>query len=79
MEYSNIELIKKINNYRMKEADWQKKYFAKPTRLYLVGLDGRVVYAAGLELYWLKSHELEDAIKTCITQIDGKTGITGIS
>ncbi|MFC2042614.1 hypothetical protein ACFLUA_00460 [Chloroflexota bacterium] len=43
------------------------------------GLDGREVYAVGLGPYGFKSHELEDAIKTYLTQIDGGTGITGIS
>lgn len=39
-----------------------KAYAAKPTRLYLVGLDGRVVYAGGLGPYGLKPDELKKAI-----------------
>ena len=37
-------------------------YAAWPTRLYLVGLDGRVVYAGGLGPYGMKPNELRDAI-----------------
>jgi hypothetical protein len=39
-----------------------KAYAAKPTRLYLVGLDGRVVYAAGPGPYGFKPDELGSAI-----------------
>lgn len=38
-------------------------YAAKPTRLYLVGVDGRVEYAAGLGPWGFKPEELEAAIK----------------
>jgi hypothetical protein len=38
-------------------------YAAKPTRLYLVGEDGRVVYAGGLGPWGFKPRELEQAIK----------------
>jgi len=37
-------------------------YAAWPTRLYLVGLDGRVVYAGGLGPYCMKPKALKDAI-----------------
>jgi hypothetical protein len=37
-------------------------YAAWPTRLYLVGLDGRVVYAGGLGPYGMKPNELRDAL-----------------
>jgi hypothetical protein len=39
-----------------------KAYAAKPTRLYLVGLDGQVVYAAGIGPYGFKPNELKQAI-----------------
>ena len=41
-----------------------KAYAAQPTRLYLIGLDGRVEYAAGLGPYGFKSNELKQAIDT---------------
>jgi hypothetical protein len=37
-------------------------YAAWPTRLYLVGLDGRVVYAGGLGPWGMKPQELKDAM-----------------
>jgi hypothetical protein len=37
-------------------------YAAWPTRLYLVGLDGRVVYAGGMAPYNYRPAELKDAI-----------------
>ena len=40
-----------------------KAYAAKPTRLYLVGLDGRVVYAGGLGPYGFSSGALKNAIQ----------------
>jgi hypothetical protein len=39
-----------------------KAYAALPTRLYLVGLDGRVVYGGGLGPYGFKPAELKAAI-----------------
>ncbi len=39
-----------------------KAYAAFPTRLYLVGLDGRVVYAGGLGPFGFKPVELREAI-----------------
>jgi len=38
-------------------------YAARPTRLYLVGEDGRVAYAGGLGPWGFKPHELEGAIE----------------
>lgn len=38
-------------------------YAALPTRIYLVGLDGRVVYAAGPGPWGFKPAELEQAIR----------------
>jgi hypothetical protein len=40
-----------------------KAYAAKPTRLYLVGLDGRVVYAGGLGPYGFSPGALKNAIQ----------------
>ncbi|MBC8448733.1 MAG: hypothetical protein H8D78_13380 [Chloroflexi bacterium] len=40
-----------------------KAYAAYPTRLYLVGLDGRVVYAGGLGPFGFKPAELGRAIE----------------
>jgi hypothetical protein len=40
-----------------------KAYAAKPTRLYLVGLDGRVVYAGGLGPYGFSPGALGTAIE----------------
>ena len=37
-------------------------YAGWPTRLYLVGLDGRVVYAGGIGPWGFKPDELQDAI-----------------
>ena len=39
-----------------------RAYAAWPTRLYLLGLDGRVVYAGGLGPYDFKPDKLEAAI-----------------
>ncbi len=40
-----------------------KAYAASPTRLYLVGQDGRVVYAGGLGPWGFKPAELKEAIE----------------
>ena len=40
-----------------------KAYAAFPTRLYLVGLDGNVVYAGGIGPFGFKPGELETAIE----------------
>jgi len=39
-----------------------KAYAAHPTRLYLIGLDGRVVYVGGLGPWGFKPDELKNAI-----------------
>jgi len=44
-------------------------YAAWPTRLYLIGLDGRVVYAGGLEPYGLKPKELKDAMDEYLKKV----------
>lgn len=45
-----------------------KAYAAMPTRLYLIGLDGRVVYTGGLGPWGFKPTELESAIKEYLTR-----------
>jgi hypothetical protein len=47
-----------------------KAYAAKPTRLYLVGLDGRVVYAGGLGPYGFSPGALKAAIKTYLADVN---------
>ena len=51
-----------------------RAYAAMPTRLYLVALDGRVVYAGGLGPFGFKPAELGDAIRKYLSQHDGSTG-----
>ncbi len=45
-------------------------YAAKPTRLYLVGLDGRVVYAGGLGPFGFHPAELGAAIETYLARMN---------
>jgi hypothetical protein len=40
-----------------------KAYAAWPTRLYLIGLDGRIVYAGGLGPYGFRPSKFETAIE----------------
>lgn len=47
-----------------------KAYAAWPTRLYLVGLDGRVVYGGGLGPFDFKPVKLEHAIEQYLSQIE---------
>ncbi len=47
-----------------------KAYAAKPTRLYLVGLDGRVDYAGGLGPFGFKPLELGAAINKYLARIN---------
>jgi hypothetical protein len=47
-----------------------KAYAAMPTRLYLVGLDGRVVYAAGRGPFGFKPAELGRAIEQYLARLD---------
>ncbi len=47
-----------------------KAYAAKPTRLYLVGLDGRVVYAGGLGPYGFSPPALKAAIETYLADVN---------
>ncbi len=51
-----------------------KAYAAFPTRLYLVGLDGRVVYAGGLGPFGFKPAELRAAIKEYLARVDVAAG-----
>jgi hypothetical protein len=46
-----------------------KAYAAWPTRLYLVALDGKVVYGGGLGPYDFKPAKLKAAIESYLTQI----------
>jgi hypothetical protein len=50
-----------------------KAYAAKPTRLYLVGLDGRVVYAGGLGPYGFSPGALNNAIQEYIASVEVKS------
>ena len=45
-------------------------YAAAPTRLYLVGKDGRVAYAGGLGPWGFKPSELEEAIESYLARED---------
>ena len=47
-----------------------KAYAAFPTRLYLVGLDGRVVYAGGLGPWGFKPAELGAAIVEYLARVN---------
>jgi hypothetical protein len=44
-------------------------YAAWPTRLYLVGLDGKIVYAGGLGPYDFRPAKLETAIKAYLANL----------
>ena len=46
-----------------------KAYAAWPTRLYLIGLDGRVVYAGGMGPYGFKPAELKAAVENYLSQM----------
>ena len=45
-----------------------RAYAAKPTRLYLVGVDGRVSYAAGLGPFGFKPDEFKRAIEKYLVE-----------
>ena len=47
-----------------------KAYAAWPTRLYLIGLDGRVVYTGGLGPFGFRPAELKTAIECYIGEMD---------
>jgi hypothetical protein len=49
-----------------------KAYAAKPTRLYLVGLGGRVVYAGGLGPYGFSPGALKNAIEGYLASIESE-------
>ena len=51
-----------------------KAYAAMPTRLYLVGVDGRVTYAGGLGPFGFKPAELAEAIEKYLGQVDAAPG-----
>jgi len=50
-----------------------KTYAALPTRLYLVGMDGRVIYAGGLGPYGFKPAELGTAIEHYLSHKERET------
>ena len=50
-----------------------KAYAALPTRLYLVGTDGRVIYAGGLGPYGFKPAELGTAIEHYLSHKERET------
>ena len=47
-----------------------KAYAAWPTRLYLVGLDGRVEYAGGIGPFGFKPAELDRAIQGYLSRVE---------
>lgn len=47
-----------------------RAYAAKPTRLYLIGLDGRVVYAGGRGPFGFKPAELGQAIEQYLATLE---------
>lgn len=47
-----------------------KAYAAWPTRLYLVGLDGRVEYAGGIGPFGFKPAELDTAIQGYLSRLE---------
>ncbi|NIS79881.1 MAG: hypothetical protein GTO14_06690 [Anaerolineales bacterium] len=47
-----------------------KAYAAMPTRIYLIGVDGRVEYAGGLGPWGFKPTELETAIEEYLMRVD---------
>lgn len=55
-----------------------KAYAAKPTRLYLIGLDGRVVYAGGLGPYGFSPSSLENAIQGYLTSTEAESQLESI-
>ncbi len=52
-----------------------KAYAAKPTRLYLVGLDGRVAYAGGPGPYGFKPPALDQAIETYLAKLETEASL----
>ena len=56
-----------------------KAYAAKPTRLYLVGLDGRLVYAGGLGPYGFSPGALQKAIAEYLGQVEVETSAEGLA
>jgi hypothetical protein len=51
-----------------------KAYAATPTRLYLVGVDGRVTYAGGLGPFGFKPAEFGAAIEEYLARLDSVAG-----
>lgn len=51
-----------------------KAYAAWPTRLYLLGMDGRVLYGAGLGPFGFKPAKLGQAIETYLAELERQSG-----
>ncbi len=51
-----------------------KAYAGRPTRLYLIGLDGKVAYAGGLGPFGFKPEELGEAIEKYLAPVEISTG-----
>lgn len=56
-----------------------RAYAALPTRLYLVGMDGRVVYAGGLGPFGFKPQELKANIETLLRESASFSDLTKAS
>ncbi len=56
LQYGVRTYVDEMNDYV------NKAYAGWPTRLYLIGLDGRIVYAGGQGPIGMKPKELKDAI-----------------
>ncbi len=70
-----VELKYEIPTYVDEMDDTvSKAYAAKPTRLYLIGLDGRVAYAGGLGPFGFKPPELGEAIAKYLTLVKAAAG-----
>ncbi len=52
-----------------------RAYAARPTRLYLIGIDGRVAYAGGLGPFGFKPRELKVAIETLLSVDESATDL----
>jgi hypothetical protein len=66
-----VELQYEIPMYVDGMDNWvNQAYAAWPTRLYLIGMDGRVIYAGGLGPLGFKLPELKAAIESYIKDMD---------
>ena len=70
-----VELKYEIPTYVDEIEDTvNKAYAAIPTRLYLIGLDGRVAYAGGLGPFGFKPAELGTAIAEYLAKVNSASG-----